>query len=115
MVLPHRPTRVPVVSSVFEQLGSCLSRKSLVPNFDGTSGGLAEVKMLKLASIGRDLGTLACDEDGLRVGNARPAQSGSAVSAQKGCLRQPAQAAWRLLYAALDDSCSRAIRSLSAF
>jgi len=68
--------------------------------------------MLNLASIGRDLGTLACDEDGLRVRNTRPAQSGSAVSAQKGCLRQPVQAAWRLLYAALDDSFSRAIRSL---
>ena len=58
------------------------------------------------------MGALARVEYGVRVKNARPAQSGSTVIVPQGGLRQPAQAAWRLLYAALADSCSRAIRSL---
>ena len=36
-----------------------LSGKALVPSFDGISGGLAGVKMLNLASLGREMGALA--------------------------------------------------------
>ena len=83
-----------------------------MPSFDGMSGELAGLKMLNLASRGPEMDSLARGEKGVRVSSARPVQSGSAVIVHFDSLRQPAQAAWRLLYAALADSCSRAISSL---
>jgi len=68
-----------------------------VPSFDGISGELAGVKMLNLASRGPEMDSLARGENGVRVSSARPAQSGSAVIVQFDSLRQPTQAAWRLL------------------
>ena len=76
------------------------------------SGGLAGAKMLNLGSRECELESLEGGKNAARVNNGQLARGSSTVSVQNGCWRQPTQAAWRLLYAALQDSCSRAIRSL---